>query len=75
MERLGTPPTQTHSLLAGPSVFGVQMPGHGAAVSITQVTTCLLLQKSDYDRWCMAKAIHKMRLRTIEVFARAASRV
>ncbi len=47
--RLGLNPKSQPILLAGPSNAGLADPGHQAAISLTQITTSLLLQRTNID--------------------------
>jgi hypothetical protein len=48
---------QRELLLAGPSNYGLADPGHGACISLSQVTTSLLSLKSDFESVMAMKAI------------------
>ncbi|MCX6032067.1 MAG: DUF5677 domain-containing protein, partial [Chloroflexi bacterium] len=58
--RLGLSPESTNLLLAGPSDAGLADPGHGTAISLSQVTTTLLTMEANIDRLVMCEVMMKL---------------
>lgn len=60
--KLGLPRVGSHKsrLLAGPSNYGLADPGQGAAISLNQITTCLLSTKTTFERASIMKAMQKL---------------
>jgi hypothetical protein len=51
---------QNKILLAGPSDCGLTDPGHGTAISLSQVTFCLLTLKPNIDRLATCYMVHSV---------------
>ena len=54
--RLGLGP-EDNTKLAGPSIFGLADPGHGAAISLVQITDIVLTHHSDVDTLATLKIL------------------
>lgn len=65
--RLGLYPDSEPILLAGPSTAGFADPGHGAAISLGNITTTLLMLRPNMDRIVMARIL----LRFVEMIGEA----
>jgi len=55
LSRLGH--TDRNMMLAGPSKFGLADPGHSTAISLLQITSCLLFLEPNLDRMVMAQVL------------------
>ncbi len=58
--RLGLPHDNSNLLVAGPSLFGLTELGQNAAISINQLTTTLLMTRSNLSRVAFARTTHKL---------------
>ena len=58
--RLGLDPHADDVLLAGPSNFGLEVPGHSTAISLHQATAVLLTNRSNFDCIVVLKILEKL---------------
>jgi len=59
-ERLGLYDHEADVLLAGPSSIGLADPGHAAAISLSQITTCLLLVEPSLDNFVVIRLLDRL---------------
>ncbi len=58
--KLGLYPMESETLLAGPSNLGLADPGNGTALSLLQVTVCLLTSKSTIDGLIISEILRRL---------------
>jgi hypothetical protein len=58
--KLGLYNVNENVLLAGPSNTGLADPGHGAAISLTHITTTLLMTQYNIDRLVICKILLRL---------------
>ncbi len=68
--KLGMAPHTEPLLLAGPTNYGFTDPAHGAAISLMQVTTALLLTRPNVDRLVMIKILENLEAKIGDEFLR-----
>ena len=73
--KLGMAPQAEPLLLAGPSNYGFADPAHGAAMSLTQVTTTLLNTRPNIDRLVTLTILLKLEAEIGDEFLRIQSRL
>jgi hypothetical protein len=66
--KLGLHPQGPDYLLAGASNFGLADPGHGTAISLSQITTALLVKKESLDNLVMCEILQELQSRCGEAF-------
>ena len=66
---LGLPDEETDIILAGPSSIGLGLPGHSAALSLTQATIALLLSKPNLDRFVECAVLSELEREAKEAFS------
>lgn len=57
--RLGLSDTFNEVLLSGPSNYGLADPGHGVALSLSQITSALLIYRNNFDHLVILKILDK----------------
>lgn len=62
-------------LLAGPSNFGLADPGQSSAISLSQITTCLLSTKPTMDRLIMIRVMQNLLAEICETFCEVQSQI
>ncbi|HTL01861.1 MAG TPA: hypothetical protein VL243_06525, partial [Vicinamibacterales bacterium] len=67
---LGLLPDQ-QMLLAGPSDLGLADPGHGTAISLSQITLTLLTMKPNIDRLVICQILSRLEHEVGEAFIAA----
>lgn len=72
--RLGSVPG-TNLLLAGPSIYGLTDPAHGAALSLVQITTRLLTHEPTFDRLVRLYTLMELEHKIGELFSSAQSKL
>ncbi len=66
--KLGLHPGGPDYLLAGPSNFGLADPGHGTAISLSQITSALLLKKESLDSLVICQILQRLQSQCGEAF-------
>jgi hypothetical protein len=66
--KLGLYPTDPEILLAGPSNLGLADPGQGTALSLLQVTICLLTSKTTIDGLIIGEILRRLNEEIEEAF-------
>jgi hypothetical protein len=70
-ERLGLYKDNSNVLLAGPSSIGLADPGQAAALSLSQITTCLLLAEPTLDSFVVIRLVDRLAKQVGRVFLEA----
>jgi hypothetical protein len=70
-ERLGLYDNESNVLLAGPSSIGLVDPGHAAAISLSQITICLLLVEPTLDSFVVIRLLDRLEKQIGRDFLRA----
>lgn len=71
--RLSSHPTE-QTMVAGPSIYGLDDPGQLCAITLVQVTSALLLQQPNIDSIVAVQILELFRERAVTAFSKSAQR-